>query len=193
MKRPIAIAFLLASVSFVLADGGVPIGQIEKDGIRVSVFALPFPARVGPLDVSFLVQEIPSNQPITDADISCTVRNLDPVPLPSARLPAWCASVVPGAVYPATRAHAKNKLLKGTYVPLTGPGRWNLQFRVQHKGFDFLGSLPLAVAPPRSPLADWWPLLLLPPLAIALYIWRLRLLCDRRERRQQRLSATPTL
>ena len=119
-----AIALLLASSSLLHADGGLTLGQIEREGLRVTVFAAPVPIRAGPLDVTFLVQELPSNQPVTDAHIACSVQKLSP-PSPSpVRLPAWCSTIAPGTRIQANAKHSSNKLLLGAYLPLTEAGRW---------------------------------------------------------------------
>ena len=172
MRRLLTIALLLAASSPLRADGGITLGQIDRDGLRVTVFAAPVPVRAGPLDVTLLVQEIPSNQPVTDAVISCSVQKVGPPsPIP-VRLPAWCSTIAPGARIPATAAHSRNKLLSGAYLPLTEPGRWELNIQVTRGPAGFSASLPLDVAAPQPPLSTWWPLIALVPAAILLYVWR---------------------
>ena len=180
MRRVLSIALLLASAAPLLADGGITVGQIDRDGLRVTVFAAPVPIRAGPLDVTFLVQEIPSNQPVTDAVITCSVQKLGP-PSPSpVRLPAWCSTIAPGARIPATSAHSRNKLLSGAYLPLTEPGRWELNIQLTRGPAGFSASLPLDAAAPQQPFSTWWPLIALVPAAILLYVWRALLLRARR-------------
>lgn len=177
MKRHLLAAFLLlAASSFLRADGGITIGQIEQDGLRVTVFAAPVPIRAGLLDVSALVQEIPSNQPVVGASIAFSAQLLSPPSPKPARLPSWCTTIVPGASIPATSAHSKNKLLSGAYIPLTESGRWVLRIRVTHDLKDFTVNIPLDVAPPQQPLSTWWPVIALAPAGILLYIWRSRLI-----------------
>ena len=163
---------LLACPALLRADGGITVGQIERDGLRVTVFAAPVPVRAGPLDVTLLVQEIPSNQPVTDAVISCSVQKVGPPSPNPVRLPAWCSTIAPGARIPATSAHSRNKLLLGAYLPLTEPGRWELDIQVTRGPTSFSAALLLDVAAPRQPLSTWWPLIALVPAFILLYIWR---------------------
>ena len=180
MRRILTLALFLASSALLRADGGITIGQIDREGLRVTVFASPVPVRAGPLDVTFLVQEIPSNQPVTDASIICSVQKLSP-PSPSpVRLPAWCSSIAPGTRIPATSAHSSNKLLSGAFVPLTESGSWELNLQVARGPVDFTAALPLDVAAPPEPLSTWWPLVALVPAAILLYVWRGRLIAARR-------------
>ena len=172
MRRLLAITFLLTSSALMRADGGITIGQIDRDGLRVTVFAAPVPIRAGPLDVTLLVQEIPSNQPVTDAVISCSVQKVGPPSLGPARLPAWCSTIAPGARIPATSAHSRNKLLFGAYLPLTEPGRWELTVHLARGPTSFSAALPLDVSAPQPPLSTWWPLIALVPAAILFYVWR---------------------
>ena len=180
MRRLLAIALLLAAPALLRADGGITLGQIDREGLRVTVFAAPVPVRVGPLDVTLLVQEIPSNQPVTDAVISCSVQKVGPPSPVPVRLPAWCSTIAPGASIPATPAHSRNKLLSGAYLPLTEPGRWELNIQVTRGPTSFSASLPLDVAAPQQPLSTWWPLIALVPAAILLYVWRAFLVREKR-------------
>jgi hypothetical protein len=171
---------LLTTSALLQADGGITVGQIERQGLRVTVFAAPVPVRAGPLDITFLVQEIPSNQPVTDALIACSARKLGPPSPNPVRLPAWCSTIAPGTRIPATAAHSRNKLLSGAYVPVTEAGRWDLDIQVARGPANFSAVIPLDVAAPQSPLSTWWPLIALVPAAILLYVWRAFLLTRER-------------
>lgn len=174
------IALLLTSSTLLNADGGITIAQIERDGLRVTVFAAPVPVRAGLLDVSFLVQEIPSNRPVGDAGISCSVRKLSPPSPDPVRLPAWCSTITPGTRILATSGHSGNKLLSGAYIPIPEAGRWELSVYVARASGDFTATVPLEVSPPLPPFSTWWPVIALVPCGILLYFWRARLLCERR-------------
>lgn len=180
MRIIFTAALFLGSSVLLRADGGITIGQIDREGLRVTVFASPVPVRAGPLDVTFLVQEIPSNQPVTDAAIVCSVQKLSPPSTNPVRLPAWCSSIAPGARIPATAAHSSNKILSGAFVPLTEPGRWELDIHVRRGPASFTAAIPLDVSAPPEPLSTWWPLVALVPAAVLLYIWRGRLVARRK-------------
>lgn len=166
------VTLLLAASSLLNADGGTTIAQIDRDGLRVTVFAAPVPVRAGLLDVSFLVQEIPSNQPVGDAGINCSVLKLSlPSPEP-VRLPAWCTAITPGTRIAATPGHSGNKLLSGAYVPIPEPGRWELSVHVTRAAGDFTATVPIEVSAPLPPFSTWWPVIALVPCGILLYIWR---------------------
>ncbi|MEI8387803.1 MAG: hypothetical protein WCG76_09395 [Verrucomicrobiota bacterium] len=184
------ILLLLAASALGHADGGITIGQIERDGLRVTVFAAPVPVRAGPLDVTFLVQEIPSNQPVTDARIACSARKLGPPSPNPVRLPAWCSTIAPGTRIPATAAHSRNKLLSGAYLPVTEAGRWDLDIQVARGPANFSSVIPLEVAAPQTPLSTWWPLIALVPAAILLYVWRAFLVAQERTAQKPRRDVT---
>lgn len=183
MRRLLTAALFLACSALLRADGGIMIGQIDREGLRVTVFASPVPVRAGPLDVTFLVQEIPSNQPVTDASIVCSVRKLSPASPNPVRLPAWCSSIAPGTRVSVTTAHSSNKLLSGVYLPVPEAGSWELVVEVTRGPTRFTASLPVNVAAPQQPLSTWWPLIALVPAAILLYLWRSFLLCPRKTRK----------
>ena len=179
MRKLLTMSLFLTASALVRADGGITIGQIERDGLRVTVFAAPVPVRAGPLDVSFLVQEIPSNQPVTDALIVCSVRKLSPPSPNPVRLPAWCSAIAPGTRVPATSLHSRNKLLSGAYLPIPEPGLWELSVQTTRGAASFTASIPLDVAAPLPPLSRWWPLIAMVPVAILLYVWRTRLIREK--------------
>lgn len=182
MRHLLTLALLMVASSLLWADGGITIGQVERDGLRITVFAAPVPIRAGPLDVSALVQEISSNMPVVDASIAFSLQLTSPPSPKPVRLPAWCATVVPGAHIPATSIHSKNKLLKGAYLPLTESGHWDLRVHVSRGQENFTVTLPVEVSAPQPPLSAWWPVIAMVPAAILLYIWRYRLIRRRRIR-----------
>ena len=174
--RMAAMIFFAVSSPVLHADGGVTLGQMDREGLRLTVFAAPVPVRAGLVDVSFLVQEIPSNLPVGDAEISCSVRKLSPPSPDPVRLPTWCSTFPPGTRIPATPGHSGNRLLRGAFVPVPEPGRWELTVQVARDGNEFSTTFPFDVRPPRPPLSTWWPFIALVPCAIILYIWRATLL-----------------
>ena len=184
MRAPLLSMLVVLLPLALFADGGVSVGQLKKDSLRVTVFAAPVPIHAGPLDVTVLVQEISSNQPVTDAAIGFSLQKVSPPSPDRVRLPAWCSSSPPGSWVEASSAHSNNKLLSGAYLPLPESGRWQLTLRITRGAVDFTESLLLDVAPPQNLLAVWWPLVALVPLAIALYAWRAALVRRKSMRRR---------
>jgi RsiW-degrading membrane proteinase PrsW (M82 family) len=158
-RRGAAVTALLALVVLAPApasgDGGT-VRLVERSGgFVITVFSAPEPLRVGPADLSVLVQDEADAAPVLDARIS-----LEAVP------PAGAAGVVR---LEATRAHATNKLLYATPFTPELPGAWTLGVRVQ-RGTDVAEARTvLPVGPARSGLWSLWPYLALPPAAVALY------------------------
>lgn len=170
MKRLLFIFCLTAS--WLQADGGRPVGQAEADGLRVTLFAASIPVRAGALDAGVLIQEIPSNLPVTEADVSLSTQNASRSAGPPVRMPAWCSTLSPGSEIPATTAHSANKLLFGAFLPVPASGRWEVAVTIRRGPARTRVVIPLDVAPPATPVATWWPLLAIVPLAVALYAWQ---------------------
>lgn len=176
MRAVLAIVLVLAAVRVGLADGGVPVGQVEADGLRITLFAQPVPLRAGPLDATVLVQDTASNRPVSDAEVRLSARMIGIPTGRTVRLPAWCSASASGVPVPATAAHSANKLLVGAYLPLSEPGRWEVTAEVGHGGRVTRAVFPLDVGSPPPPFLAWWPLLAMVPLGVAVYAWRARIL-----------------
>jgi hypothetical protein len=135
------------------ADGGSLLLSGKEGGYRISVFTAPTPFRAGPVDLSTLVQDASSGDPMTQ--VTVTVRMTR-----SGRL---------ALEYPATSDAATNKLFHAAQFELPEPGRWEVQVRVEGShGPAVLGGEVEAAEPlPRWP--ELWPWIGWPILAIALF------------------------
>ena len=142
------------AVSLAHADGGAVCLREGLGAFLVTVFVAPQPIQVGPIDVSVLVQDRQTGAVILDAKVDLALRRGDGGPEFLAH---------------ATREQSTNKLLKSVRVGLPTSGAWGLRVFVSHGREEsvFATILPVSRAAPR--LAAVWPLLLLPPLAIALF------------------------
>jgi hypothetical protein len=132
----------------------------------VSIFTAPEPLRVGSADVSVLVQRRDSAAVVLDASVELRVR----APDATTRMLA------------ASRALATNRLMQAAPLELPAAGRWELDVTVGQGSDAATVSCELFVESPGPGHFARWPPLALPPLAIALFIWRDRLL-RRRARR----------
>ena len=96
------------------------------------MFTAPTPLRVGPVDVSVLLQV--DHTPVLDADVRVALR-------------------APGLdrTAAATRAAATNKLFYAALLDVPEPGRWTLEARVRAGEHAATVSCEVDVAPPLPP------------------------------------------
>ncbi len=98
------------------ADAGAIRASETVSGYRVSVFSSPTPLRVGLVDVSVLVQDAATGQPVPDAQVTVRARHRTE---PSASV--TCA---------ATAAAATNKLFRAAVFELPEPGWWDVEVEI---------------------------------------------------------------
>jgi hypothetical protein len=93
-------------------DGGVVRVVEQQAGFQISVFTSPNPLRAGPVDISVLVQDAETGQPLPEADIrvAVTPRGRSGRSLPAA----------------ATTEAATNKLLRAAVLQLPDAGWWDV-------------------------------------------------------------------
>jgi hypothetical protein len=135
------------------ADGGSLCLSGRQGDYHISVFTAPTPFRAGPVDVSVLVQDASSGNPLTQVQVKVRMTKSGRPPLE----------------YPATSETATNKLLHAAQFKLLEPGAWRLEVQIQ-------GSQGLAVlagdVQAAKPLARWqevWPWYGWPALAIVIF------------------------
>ena len=87
----------------------------KKGGYQITVFTAPTPFRAGPVDISVLVQDASTGDPLTQVRV--TVRMTKPGGL--------------ALEYPATTEAATNKLFHAAQFELPEPGRWEMQVQVE--------------------------------------------------------------
>jgi hypothetical protein len=135
------------------ADGGSMCLSGRQGDYHISVFTAPTPFRAGPVDVSVLVQEASTGDPMTPVKV--TVRMTKPGRLV--------------LEYPATTEAATNKLFRAAQFDLPEPGRWALEVEVQGShGLAVIGG-ELDAAEPLPRWRELWPWISWPALVIALF------------------------
>jgi hypothetical protein len=136
-----------------VADGGLLRLSAKRGGYQITVFTAPTPFRAGAVDISALVQDGSTGEPMTDVRV--TVRMTRPGR--------------PVLKYPATTEAATNKLFRAAQFELPEPGRWKLEIQVEGRhGLAVVGRDVEAV----EPLPRWqvmWPWIGWPALAIVLF------------------------
>jgi hypothetical protein len=147
-----------------LADGGRVV-LVERHGdIEVSVFTSPNPLRAGPVDISVLLQDAKTDQPVADAQVSMNLTWRDS---PGRRIHAI-----------ATSAAATNKLMLSALVELPEPGWWDVEVicRAEHGAAHV--QFALEAGRPLPPWLSVWPWFSWPFGAVILFgvhrllVWR---------------------
>lgn len=156
----VAIALLLSAPTARGDGGAVRLRQTEGRFV-VTVFTAPTPLRAGPADISVLVQDRDTNEPLLDAEVLIVLTPLD-----------QDGAALRGA---ATRALATNKLLYAVVMDVPSAGAWDLRVTVRrgHEAATVAGQMTFAAAVP--PLLAHWPYLAFPPVAVLVFVvnqWR---------------------
>jgi hypothetical protein len=125
----------------------------KRGEYRISVFTAPTPFRVGPVDVSVLVQDASTRNPMTQVQVRVRMTK----------------SGRPALEYPATSEAATNKLLHAAQFVLPESGTWFLEVQIQgsHGPATIAGDVQAA-----EPLARWqetWPWFGWPALVIVTF------------------------
>ena len=147
-------ALLLAPIT-ASADGGVVRVRQASGPFVITIFTASDPLRAGPIDVSVLVQDGSSGDPILDAAVDLALQPLD--------------SDSPRLLARARHEQATNKLLQAAIVTIPASGPWALRVEVRRRRDAATATTELRVGPPVPRLAAIWPYLLLPPFAIAVF------------------------
>jgi len=113
-----ALAYGYLAPSGIDMDGDVMRMQETSGPFRISVFTEPDPLSSGPCDVSVLVQDRDTGEPILDAPVSLAIAQTK------------SANDLP-ALIPATSEASSLKLLEAGTVNLPRQGSWNLRVTVR--------------------------------------------------------------
>src|SRR4029077_2177515 len=96
-------------------DGGTVRLSLMRSGYLITVFSSPSPFRAGPVDISVLVQDASTGEPVPQARVTVRMTKMGLEPLE----------------YPATHEVATNKLLHAAEFEIPTPGRWKLEVEVE--------------------------------------------------------------
>jgi hypothetical protein len=157
-------ALLLAGVWPAWGHHGGEVRLMEKAGpFLITVFGDPTPLRVGPVDISVMIQDEDGGRPILEAEVTVQLQEqgTDRSPI----------------ITQATRQNATNKLLYATLVNLPAPGLWELQVTAQYQAQVANVTCMVTAVPPRSTLRSWWlyaALLSVTIGSVALHQWHRR-------------------
>jgi hypothetical protein len=162
MARRIMPMLLLLSLGCVLAESGMARGDggtvrlSEQHGsYRLTVFTSPAPFRVGPVDVSVLVQDAAAGEPLPDAGV--TVR-MTPRGRPEA-----------GMEQTATTEAATNKLFRAALFDLPEPGWWDVEVAVDGASGGAQVRFAVEAAEPLPRWPTLWAWIGWPAVAVLLF------------------------
>jgi hypothetical protein len=151
-----AILFASIAVRQARADGGQICWVGTSGEYRLTVFVEPVPLRPGNVDLSVFVQDRKSLKPVDDLNILFTLRSIDPS--------------APPVSAEASRALATNQLFQAAAFELPTAGTWHVEMEVSGSGSASRHTFPLLVGPPRAPLWNVAPWILLPFIPIGLFL-----------------------
>lgn len=154
-------------------DGGRVQMQAEADGYVITLLTSPTPLRAGPADISVLVQDAATRQPILNAEVMISLHHATGDTQEVAWEPPCCSlkSRNDPAALTATLGKGNNKLLYCAMTDLPFSGSWDVAVRVN----DTVVRGEIQVDTPPRPVTAYWPFFLLPPLAVAGFVLRERI------------------
>jgi hypothetical protein len=144
---------LLTFSSWAQADGGFVELHQEVGPFVVTVFSAPGALRAGPVDISVLVQDRASGQPVLDGEVFVRLSRESGMTL----------------VERATREGAQNKLLYSALINLPEAGQWELEVTITRGTETARVVGQVSAAAPTPFLFSYWRSLLLPPIVIAVF------------------------
>lgn len=167
----VALWILMALTGAVWADGGSVLFQQRQGNYDVTVFGLPSPLRAGPVDISVLIQDVTTKEPVLDASVGLSLQPLfDQTGQVEVWTPPYCSMKRADDSYEATREQSQNKLMYHAFFPIPTAGDWNLTLELRHRNAAHYFVQQLTVAPPQKPVLAYWPLLALPVLVIGGFV-----------------------
>ena len=142
------------------ADGGLARLVVESGELRLTVFSSPTPLRAGPVDLSVMVQDRETLEPMLDQRVELRLG------------PSEGGRTLEVA---ATREDSTNRLFYSALVDLPDPGRWRIEVEVTGARGGARESFELWVDAERPALLTLWPYWALPLVVIGvfgLHQWR---------------------
>jgi hypothetical protein len=135
------------------ADGGALLFSAKERGYQIAVFTAPSPFRAGPVDMSVLVQDSSTGQPMPNARVNIRMTKLPRLALE----------------YTATLEAATNKLFRAAQFVLPEPGRWEVEVQVEGSQGRAVLRGEVEAAEPLPRWREMWPWIGWPALAIAIF------------------------
>lgn len=172
MKYAFVLTMLLPAVA--LADGGVVRARQTQGKFIVTIFTPPESSTAGPTEVTVMVQRSDTEEVVMDAAVDLSFLPPAGASIQPDKEPCGGPGMInlpagPAPSVRATRAQAANKLLYGASVVLPAVGDWQLRALVREGNDQVTITCNIPIGAPARRIAVLWPVLALPPLAIALF------------------------
>ena len=151
----VLVSSFLLPPSFLRADGGTVRLSERQGNYRITVFTTPTPLRAGPVDVSVLVQDAATGEPVPDVQVT----------IEASRRGSSAVTIR----HPATTEAATNKLYDAATFDLPEPGWYALKVSVAGALGEAQAHLDLEAADPPPPGLALWPWVGWPALVILLF------------------------
>ena len=150
---------ICASATLARADGGVVLWQQTSGSITVTAFTTQSPLRIGPSDISFLIENNEQSRPVLNAAVFLAFEDASGV-------------IARGE---ATHDQARNKLLYCSVMTLikAGPSRMRVIVTDGSEKYDLENEVE--VAGRQSPLVEHWKLLTFPFMIAIVFVFHQRL------------------
>ncbi len=160
------LAWLLTSVWVAPArgDGGTLRLWDRRDNYEIAVFTAPSPFVAGPMDISVLVLDSATGEPVLDANVTVEVA---PLGRPESAV-----------LHPATSVAATNKLFYAALFELGEPGRFTVEVVVDRAQEKARVRFEVEAVDGRFRRMDLWPWIGWPAPLVLLYglhrwlVWR---------------------
>jgi hypothetical protein len=144
---------LCLATCILFADGGIVQFQKRAGRFVVTVFSSPVPLRVGPADLTVMVQTAEDHHDVLDCRVTLTLAK----------------SGERDITLEATRAQATNKLLYAAETVLPSAGTWHTTVNLAAKSETASAAGDISVLPEQSSLIAYWPYFTIVPVALALF------------------------
>ncbi|MBV9671818.1 MAG: hypothetical protein JO076_03220 [Verrucomicrobia bacterium] len=173
----ITLFFVFIRVSSTWADGGAVLAMADSGPFRLTVFSDPPVLRAGPVDISVLVQDRLTANPVLDAQVSIDLIPLNTSSTSLRWAPPYCTVPTLSQLIgmKANRSHGQNHLLYGILTVLPHSGSWTINVRAQTGAATNVeaaaGSVTrnIEVQAPLPPLIAYWKLFVLPVAVVVAF------------------------
>jgi hypothetical protein len=149
------ISVVPAFPALAMADGGSVRLSRESGNYQIAIFTSPTPLRAGPVDISVLVQDAATHEPVSEVQIV----------VKAARRDRQGAAVH----RPATFEAATNKLFQAVALNLNEPGWWQVEIGLDGSLGEARVALDIEAEKPLPRYLAMWSWLTWPALPILLF------------------------